>query len=473
LVEPLIISTSKRDDHQLDMTIQLGPERTEEALHRSAREVSKRAKIPGFRPGKAPYATVLRMFGRDALLSQVMDEMGDEIYKEAIDVEHIEPYGRADLEDLKTDPVTFKLVVPLQPEVHLGDYRSIRVASPEVSVTDADVDAVLERAAEQRATVQATERAAALGDTVIVDIRGTSGEDTIMDNRDWEVALQGGDTGWLPGFDDAFVGMAAGDEKTFTLTYPEDSSSRYRGQEATFQAVVKQIKAKVRPQLDDEFARSLGEYTDLAALRAETREEITRQRTADAEEEFNAKAIEALVEGATFAYPVAAVDDMIDEMLRDLELQVSQIGYKLQDFLRLQGKSLESYHEEVRPAAERRLKGRLALAELAKAEEITVTPEENQAELDRLAGGALDEDRARNIRETLSSESGQWLISRDLRNRKALARLREIATGQVPESAKAGETGGAKAPATEDAAEDVAPSPTEAAPKKKRTKKTS
>jgi trigger factor len=164
---------------------------------------------------------------------------------------------------------------------------------------------------------------------------------------------------------------------------------------------------------------------------------------------------------------------MIDEMLRDLELQVSQIGYKLQDFLRLQGKSLESYHEEVRPAAERRLKGRLALAELAKAEEITVTPEENQAELDRLAGGALDEDRARNIRETLSSESGQWLISRDLRNRKALARLREIATGQVPESAKAGETGGAEAPATEDAAEDVAPSPAEAAPKKKRTKKTS
>jgi trigger factor len=269
LVEPLIISTSKRDDHQLDMSIQLGPERTDDALHRAAQQVSKRAKIPGFRPGKAPYATVVRMFGRDALLAQIMDEMGDEIYKEALEVEHIEPYGRADLEDLKTDPVTFKLVVPLQPEVHLGDYRSIRVAAPEVSVTDQDIDAVLERAAEQRATVQAAERAAELGDTVIVDIRGTSGEDTIMDNHDWEVALQGGDTGWLPGFDDAFVGMAAGDEKTFTLTYPEDSSSRYRGREATFQAVVKQVKAKVRPQMDDEFARSLGDYSDLAALRAE------------------------------------------------------------------------------------------------------------------------------------------------------------------------------------------------------------
>jgi trigger factor len=471
LTEPLIISTSKRDDHQLDMTIQLGPERTEEALHRAAREVSKRAKIPGFRPGKAPFATVLRMFGRDALLSQVMDEMGDEIYKEALEVEHIEPYGRADLEDLKTDPVTFKLVVPLQPEVHLGDYQSIRIAAPEVSVTDADVDEVIERAAEQRAAVQPAERAAVLGDTVVVDIHGSAGADTIMDNHDWEVVLQGGDVGWLPGFDDAFVGMAAGDEKSFTLKYPDDSTSRYKGQEATFQATVKQVKAKTRPALDDEFARSLGEYADLAALRSETRAEIIRQRTAEADEEFEGKAIEALVGGASFGYPAAAVDEMIHEMLNDLEMRVSQIGYNLQDFLRLQGKTVEGYHDELRPAAERRLQGRLALAELAKAEGITVTPEESQAELDRLVGGASDENRARSVRETLSSESGQWLINRDLSTRKALARLREIAAGPASEEgvagpASAGEAEPGPAPASPEGS-------TEAAGKKKRTKKSS
>jgi trigger factor len=470
LAEPLIISTSKRDDHQLDMTIQLGPERTEEALHRAAREVSKRAKIPGFRPGKAPYATVLRMFGRDALLSQVMDEMGDEIYKEALAVERIEPYGRADLEDLKTDPVTFKLVVPLQPEVHLGDYRSIRVPAPEVSVTDADVDEVLSRAAEQRATVQPVERAAAIGDTVVVDIHGSAGDDTIMDNHDWEVVLQGGDVGWLPGFDDAFVGMAAGDEKTFSLKYPEDSTSRYRGQEATFQATVKQVKVRTRPQLDDELARSLGEYADLAALRAETRDEIIRQRTADANDEFENKAIEALVEGSTFAYPAAAVDDMVHEMLNDLEMRVSQIGYNLQDFLRLQGKTVEGYHEELEPAAERRLKSRLALSELAKAEGITVTPEESQAELDRLVGGTADENRAKNVHETLSSESGQWLIKRDLSTRKALARLREIAVEAAPVAGSEALAAQETAPSPEPAGAVDAPGTTE---KKRRSKKAS
>jgi trigger factor len=473
LAEALIISTSKRDDHQLEMTIQLGPERTEEALHRAVRQVSKRAKIPGFRPGKAPYATVLRMFGRDALLEQVMEEMSEEVYKEALEVEHIEPYGRADLKDVKTDPVTFKLIVPLLPEAHLGDYRSIRIAAPEVVVTDADVDAVVERVADQRATVQPVARPAALGDTVVVDIRGAVGEETIMDNHDWEVALQGGESGWLPGFDDAFVGMAAGDERTFTLKYPDDSSSRYRGKEATFSAGVKEVKAKVRPQLDDEFARSLDDYADMADLRAKTREEITRQRAADAEDELNGKAVEALVEQATFAYPAATVTDMVGEMLNELEMRVAPVGYSLQDFLRLQGMTVEGYSEQLQPAAQRRLEGRLALTELAKAEGITVSPEESQAEVDRLAGDAVDEARAQAVRDTLGSESGQWLINRDLRTRKALARLREIVTSPAPETAAAGMT----EPCADAAVAEPAPAPQAPAgqtqKKTRRTKKTS
>jgi trigger factor len=479
LAEPLIISTSKRDDHQLEMTIQLGPERTEEALHRAAKQVSKRAKIPGFRPGKAPYGTVLRMFGRDALLGQVMEEMGDEIYKEALEVEHIDPYGRADLEDVTTDPVTFKLTVPLQPEAHLGDYRSIRIPAVEVTTTDADVDEVLERAADQRATSQVVDRAAALGDTVVVDIVGKVDEETIMDNHDWEVKLEGGDSGWLPGFDDAFVMMAAEDEKTFSLTYPEDSTSRYHGQEVTFHATVKEVRAKVRPPMDDEFARSLGDYADLADLRTKTREEITRQRDADAKEELNNKAIDALIEQSTFAYPDAAVTDSIAEMLSDLEMRVSQGGYNLQDFLLLQGTTVESYGETLRPVAERQLKGRLALAELAKAEGIAVTPEETEAEVERLVAGAVDERRAKAARDTLGSESGQWLVNRDLQNRKAIRRLVEIVTDPTPPPVGAGVQKPLAQP--ESAAEDsdadavaaAPPAPAEEPKKKKRrTKKT-
>jgi trigger factor len=218
----------------------------------------------------------------------------------------------------------------------------------------------------------------------------------------------------------------------------------------------------------------MGDYADLVALRSGTREGIIRQRTADAEEEFNGKAVEALVEGATFAYPAAAVENTIHEMLGDLEARVSQIGYSLQDFLRLQGMTVEGYHEELRPAAERRLKDRLALSELADVEAITVTPEESQAEVDRLVRAAADDDKAKGLRETLGSESGQWLITRDLRTRKALARLREIAAGLAIAPTEAGEmdspgvsgaesgaASGAEAPAAEAAVEEVVPGPAE------------
>lgn len=439
MTEPLIITTSRRDDHQVEMEIRLGPERTQEALHRAARLISKRARIPGFRPGKAPFAAVLRAVGREALLQEVLEEVSDKVYREALEIEHIEPYGQASLQDVQTDPITLKLLVPLRPTVELGDYRSIRLEPPEVSVSEKDVDDMLAQIRHQRGAWQAVDRPAQLGDTVVVDIAGRVGDETIMDNQDWEVALMGGEGGWLPGFDEAFVGLQAGDEKTFTLRYPEDSSSRYRGQEATFQTTVKAVKAFVEPELDDDLARSLGDFADLADFRAQMLARLGQERAARAEADYGDKLVEALVEKATFQYPPVAVEDMLDEVLSEAETWVSELGYTLDDFLRLQGKSREDFRAQMRPAAERRLRARLAISRLAEEEGITVTPEENRAEIERIAAETGDEDEARRFREVMSSEPGAWIVYRDLRSRKAIARLREIATGAAPEPVAAEE----------------------------------
>ena len=214
MTEPLIISTSPRDDHQLDMTIQLGPERTEQALQRGARVVAKKAKIPGFRPGKAPYVTVLRMYGKEAVLGEILDDLGEEVYKEALETAKPDIYGQAALEDVKFDPVIFKLIVPLRPTVDLGDYRSIRLDAPAVTVGEADVDAALDAARAAAATLQTVERPATLGDSVLVDIKGAVGEETIMDNQDWQLTLRG-EGGWLPGFDEAFVGLVGRRRESF------------------------------------------------------------------------------------------------------------------------------------------------------------------------------------------------------------------------------------------------------------------
>ena len=372
MTEPLTITTVRRDDNQLDMTIMLGPERTEQALQRAARLVSKRARIPGYRPGKAPYATVLRMFGREAVLGEVLDELGQEVFEEALEQEKLEPYAQAELEDVEMDPVAFKLVVPLPPTVELGDYHALRVEIPEATVTEADVDAFVDQQLDQRAAWQAVERPAEIGDRVVVDIVGTVGEARIMENTDWEITLRE-ESGWLPGFDEAFVGLSAGDQKSFTLTYPEESASRYKGQTATFEAIVKEVRAKVQPELTDEMVAEWGEYTDVADFRAKKLAELEEAGKRRAESELIDAAVNALVEQATFAYPPVAIDREVNDILLDLQRRVTGAGYSLEDFLRLQGTSVEKYRAQVRPAAENRLKAQLAMNKLAEDEKIEVS----------------------------------------------------------------------------------------------------
>ncbi len=432
MTEPLTITTEARDDHQLDMTIQIGPERTEELLRRAAKIVSRKYTIPGFRPGKAPYAAVLRRFGRERLLGEIIEEIGEEVIREALESNQVTPYGQISLSEVKLDPPTFKVVVPLPPTVELGDYRSIRLEAPEVVVKEEEVDQWLERVRNERTTWQTVARPAEVGDVVVMDIRGTVGAEVVMDNRDWQLLLKE-ESGWLPGFDNAFVGLSAGDEKTFTLTYPENSSSRYRGQAVTFQAKVKEVRAKVRPELNDEFARSLGDFQDMADLRAKMLARLTQLRTAEAEERLNNEAIKALLEKATITYPPPAVDRVLDEMIEDVKSEAEERGYRLEEYLRLQGLTVEQYRAQLRPRAEQRLRIGLALGELARIEQISVSEEENQAELERIVNSATDREEGKRTRELLDTKEGRRFITEDLLTKKTLARLREIVTGRAGE----------------------------------------
>jgi len=435
LAEDLIVTTTPRDDHQLDLTIELGPERTEQALQRAVRLVSKKARIPGFRPGKAPFATVVRMFGKPSLLSEIADDLGQEVYAEVLDSHKLDPYGQASLENMEVDPVIrFQLVVPLPPEVDLGDYSDLRVETPAVEVTEADVDEVLEQARNSRVSHEVVERAAALNDIVKVDIVGKVGENTIMDNHDWELTLRG-ESGWLPGFDESFVGLSADDEKEFEITYPEDSLSKYKGQTAHFKVHVKEVRAKVLPELDDAFAQSLGEYSDLADYRSKKLEELRKQRETESTNQLNDDAIEALIGKAKLAYPPIAVHETAHEMLHDMEQRMKNVGYTLEDSLRLQGKTVQQYEQELMPVAERRVKARLVLAELAEREAIEVTDEEVEAELQRMGGQTESEDTRKAILDAFGTDQGRAIIRQDLRTSKTLERLRAIATGAEPAAA--------------------------------------
>ena len=429
MAEELIVTTTPRDDHQLDLTIELGPERTEQALQRAVRLVSKKARIPGFRPGKAPFATVVRMYGKPSLLGEIVDDLGQEVYMEVLNSHDLDPYGQAELENIDVDPVIkFQLVVPLRPTVDLGDYGDLRVEAPAIEVSEADVDAALEQARSSRVSHEVVQRAAALDDIVKVDIVGKVGENTIMDNHDWELTLRG-ESGWLPGFDESFVGLAAGDEKEFEITYPEDSLSKYKGQTADFKVHVKEVRAKSLPELDDAFVQSLGEYSDLADYRAKKLDELRKQRETEVTNKLNDDAVEALIGKAKLAFPPLAVHETVHEMLHDMEQRMKNVGYTLEDSLRLQGKTVQQYEQELTPVAERRVKARLVLAELARREAIEVTDEEVEADLQRMGGQTESEETRKAILDAFGTEQGRAIIRQDLQTSKTLERLRAIATG--------------------------------------------
>ncbi len=346
--------------------------------------------------------------------------------------------------------------MPLRPTVDLGDYSDLRVEAPVVEVGDADVDALLEQARNARAAHEVVERPAELGDLVKVDIVGSVGENTIMDNQDWELTLRG-ESGWLPGFDEAFVGLKAGDEKEFDITYPEDSLSKYKGQTARFKVNVKEVRAKLTPELNDEFAQSLGEYATLAEYREKKLAEIKQQRETEAQNKLTDDAVEALIGRATLAYPPSAVHDTIHDMLHDMEQRMRNIGYTLEDSLRLQGKTIEQYEQELEPSAERRVKAQLVLAELFRREGLEVTDAEVEAELDRMASQAEQEETRTAIREAFGTDQGRAVIRQDLRTSKTLDRLRALVTGQAtitaaPEATEdipVAETTAAETPAAE------------------------
>lgn len=454
MAEELKVTTSPREDHQLDLTIELGPERTQKALERAVKLVSRKAKIPGFRPGKAPFAHVVRLYGKPALLGEVMDDLGQEVYTEVLDQHVFEPYGRAELEDVQIEPeIRFRLVVPLRPKVELGDYSDLRIEAPSAEVTEADVDAGLEEAQAAQTKNEVVDRPAALGDMVKVDIVGSVGDSTIMDNKDWELTLRG-ESGWLPGFDESFVGLSAGDEKEFDITYPEDSLSKYKGQTAHFKVNIREVRARVTPEVTDEFVRTLGDYADVVDYRAKKLAELRKQREAEAENALNEKAIEALIERATFAYPPAAVDDTVHDIMREMEQRMHQIGYTLEDSLRLQGKTMEQYHQELEPAAERRVKSQLVLAELARREGIQVTDEEVEAELQHMVEGVEKDESRTAILEAFGSPEGRAIIRQDLRTSRTLERLRALVTGEAMAApAPAGEPPAPENPVSAEASE--------------------
>ena len=432
------VTTERLDNCQINVIVELDAAEVDKKMRETARKISRQFAIPGYRKGKAPFYAVVRTFGRDALQQQVLEEFGDQWYEQALEQIDEEPYDVGRLEDVEWDPFRMTIRLPIQPEVDLGDYRSVRVPFEVEEIGDEQVEAVLAEYQERFTTWVPVERPAALGDQVVLDMQGAVGEIEVMNNEEYEMILEAEVKYPLPGFHEQIVGMVPGEEKTFTLTMPtEGEDPEVAGREATITVKLHSVKEKDVPPLDDDLALMIGDYDTLDELKAATRENLETNALREAEIEYAEKVLEAIIEGATIEYPPQAVDREVEAALEQIEQSLASSGITLDRFLTLMGKSREAYKQELRPSAETRLKKRLALMTLAEAERLTVEEDEIDAEIERLSESMGDQ--AEQVRQMLDTPTGRVSVTNDLLVDLAQERLIQIGKGEAPPLAKEAE----------------------------------
>lgn len=450
------VSRDNESPIEITLTVELEPEDENPFLERSYRRTVSRVNIPGFRRGKAPRHIVESMIGRTALLQEALDFMVPETLDKILTDEDVSAFGEPSIEVTELEPVSFKAIVPLEPTIDLGDYLSLRVESEPVEVGDEQVDDVISRLQEEQAVWEPVDRAAQYGDRLNLDVNGEIDGEVVVDDHDVEYVPNEDNVLPFPGFAPNLLGLSEDDEHEFVVTIPEDyPREQYAGQEVQFKVSVLSVKEKNIPEVDDEFAKSVGEgFDDVEGLRSSVRESLTNQAEAAARNELQQKSLEALCEAAVVNASPILYERELEAMQADRERMLRQQGLDLPTYLRFMGKSTEEFLDEMRPSAERRLVGGLVLRKLAEVEEIEVTDEDIQSETDRLldmsTGDEAEQENLDNLRQFLDSQSTRDNIRSSLHSQRVLDRLTEITRGSVDAEDEESDVGPAEAAATEE-----------------------
>jgi trigger factor len=441
----------------MQLTVEVESELMEASKRRAARQIAKRGKIPGFRPGKAPYDVIVRYFGEAAIMEQAMDLLVDDIYPKILVEAEIKPAAAGSLEKIEElDPPKLTFRVPLAPEIDLGDYRSIRLPYEWSAPGKKELDEALKEMQQMYATTETVERPAELGDYVMVDVKGERTKP--KDEEDRTVALsrngyalvvrkEAKDDEWpYPGFSKELVGMSPGESKTVKHKYPKDDPDEsLRGESVKFEVTMKTVRSMTLPELDDEFAKTAGQFETLDQFKEALKGELETRSKAEYEDKFYLDLIEKIKAGATIKYPPQVVEHEAEHVIDDLRQRLTQQGLDLETYFKMRQTSQEQFmEEEAKPVAVKRLERSLILDQLAHDEKVEVDESSLKNEfgqtltelqyqgmnLGQVRGGKRGQQQ---VAEAIAMESASRLITR-----RTLERIKAIATGEYkPEDAEA------------------------------------
>ncbi len=400
----------------MKLDVELPPERLSRAVDQAVQRLARRTRVPGFRPGKAPRAMLERVLGQGAVLDEAVEHLVEDAYRDALVEKLILPLNQAKIDVQQAEEgkaLVFSATVAVRPDVKLGDYRDFNFKPEIEQITDVTVDKVIDELRDQNATLAPVEdRAARKGDYVVVGYTGSRDGVPFEGGSSERMPLILGDERLIPGFEDHVVGIRLGDRIEFDITFPDDyADADLAGKPAHFQVELKELREKILPDTDDEFARGMGDYADLPALRAEVQQRLERNALDRARHQFADRIIEYAVANATMELPDILVDQEVEVMHDEFRVSLSRQGIAQDAYLKATSQTEEDLHKDLRPRAEQRVKVLLVLSTVAETEGVNVDDEAVQAEVERsrqrYAGDAklisyFESERGRNfIRSTL------------------------------------------------------------------------
>ena len=447
----LTVSTEPLDSRQLAMTIEVAEERIDQEMRKAARKIAQQVRIPGFRKGRVPFHILLQFVGREAIVNEFVDELGQEVYKEALEQEGLEPFFMGSLDNVDTEQaVRFHLTIPLPPEVNLGDYRGLRVEEEEVEADEEQIQERVQAILEQNADYVEADRPSQYGDLMTIDLRGVALDDegnetetVVFDEEDWDVTPDQENPMEPAGLDEELVGLSPGEDRSFEIAWPEDSPSMYAGRTVRFSVKVHKTQAfETPPEMTDEIAQNFGpDFETAADLLDDLRENARQEATQQAEAEHVQKVLQELLDISDLAYPPVAVDLEIDRLVRNFDMRIRQMGMQgVQQYLEMSDQTIEEYRESLREDAEKSLQIELALVEFAKSEKLTVSDEEFEEHIGNVAGPLpedADEEAEKahaDMLEMMRADHSRPLIDSEILKDKSVKLLLAIARGEdIPE----------------------------------------
>ena len=378
------------EKNMVKLVIEASAEEFEAGLNAAYNKNKNKISVPGFRKGKARRKMIEQLYGSQIFLEDAANEIIPDAYADAAKESGLDIVSqpKVSIEQLEAGkPFIFAAEVAVRPEVELGEYKGVEVTKADAEVTDADVEEELKKVQDQNSrTVSVEDRAVKDGDMTVIDFEGFIDGEAFEGGKGENYPLTIGSHSFIDTFEEQMIGMNIGEEKELNVTFPEDyHAENLKGKPATFKVTVKEIKEKQLPELDDDFAQDVSDFDTLAEYKDDLKKKIAERKESEAKAKKESEAIEKVVEAAKMDIPQAMIDTQVNRMLEDFAMRLQQQGLSVEQYFQYTGMTADKIMEEMKPEAVKRIKNSLVLEAVAKAENIEVSEEEFEAELQKMA----------------------------------------------------------------------------------------